>query len=37
MKEKIARLEYELVVVHEMGFNAYFLIVADYIGWARKA
>lgn len=37
MKEKIARLEYELIVVHEMGFNAYFLIVADYIGWARRA
>jgi DNA polymerase III alpha subunit len=30
------RLEYELVVVHEMGFDAYFLIVADYINWARK-
>lgn len=36
LQEKIERLEYELVVVHEMGFNAYFLIVADYIGWARK-
>lgn len=35
-QHKIERLEYELVVVHEMGFNAYFLIVADYIGWARK-
>lgn len=34
--EKIDRLEYELVVVHEMGFDAYFLIVADYINWARK-
>lgn len=36
IQEKIERLEYELVVVHEMGFNAYFLIVADYINWARK-
>lgn len=36
-QDKIERLEYELVVVHEMGFNAYFLIVADYIGWARKS
>ncbi len=35
MQDKIERLEYELVVVHEMGFDAYFLIVADYIGWAR--
>jgi DNA polymerase-3 subunit alpha len=36
MQDKIERLEYELVVVHEMWFNAYFLIVADYISWARK-
>lgn len=36
MQDRIERLEYELVVVHEMWFNAYFLIVADYIGWARK-
>lgn len=34
--DKIDRLEYELVVVHEMWFDAYFLIVADYINWARK-
>lgn len=32
----IERLEYELAVIHEMGFDGYFLIVADYIGWARK-
>jgi DNA polymerase-3 subunit alpha len=32
---KIERLEYELVVVHEMWFDAYFLIVADYINRAR--
>ncbi len=36
LQDKIERLEYELVVVHEMWFNAYFLIVADYIAWARK-
>ena len=36
LQDKIERLEYELVVVHEMWFNAYFLIVADYIGWARS-
>ena len=38
-KEKqdyIERLEYELVVIHEMWFDAYFLIVADYINWARN-
>ncbi len=34
-QEKIERLEYELVVVHEMWFDWYFLIVADYINWAR--
>jgi DNA polymerase-3 subunit alpha len=35
-QEIIDRLEYELVVVHEMWFDAYFLIVADYINWARN-
>lgn len=34
--QKIERLEYELFVVHEMWFDAYFLIVSDYINWARK-
>ena len=34
-QDYIERLEYELVVIHEMGFDAYFLIVADYINWAR--
>lgn len=34
-QELIDRLEYELIVVHEMWFDAYFLIVADYINWAR--
>ncbi len=36
LQDKIERLEYELVVVNEMWFNAYFLIVADYINWARN-
>ncbi len=38
-KEKqdiIDRLEYELIVVREMWFDGYFLIVADYINWARQ-
>lgn len=35
-QDYIERLEYELVVIHEMWFDAYFLIVADYINWARK-
>jgi len=36
LQDKIDRLEYELVVVHEMWFDAYFLIVADYINRARE-
>lgn len=35
-REYIERLEYELVVIHEMWFDGYFLIVADYINWARN-
>ncbi len=30
------RLEYELKVICEMGFAGYFLIVADFIGYAKK-
>ncbi len=29
------RLEFELKVIHQMGFNGYFLIVQDFIGWAK--
>ena len=29
------RLDYELGVIVEMGFPGYFLIVADFIGWAK--
>ncbi len=35
-QDYITRLEYELVVIHEMWFDGYFLIVADYINWARQ-
>ncbi len=35
-QDYITRLEYELVVIHEMKFDGYFLIVADYINWARE-
>ena len=31
-----ARLENELGVICEMGFEGYFLIVADFCGWARE-
>jgi len=32
----IQRLEYELKVIKEMGFNSYFLIVADFVRWAKE-
>lgn len=32
----IDRLEYELSVIDTMGFNAYFLIVSDFISYARS-
>lgn len=32
----IERLEYELKVIKEMGFNSYFLIVSDYVRWAKR-
>ncbi|HMS91209.1 MAG TPA: hypothetical protein PKC87_03260, partial [Candidatus Absconditabacterales bacterium] len=34
--EYVDRLEYELKVVKEMGFNSYFLIVADFVRRAKK-
>ncbi len=30
------RLDYEIKVINQMGFASYFLIVADFIGWAKK-
>lgn len=36
LAEYIERLEYELKVIKEMGFNSYFLIVSDYVRWAKK-
>ena len=31
----IKRVEYELSVIDKMGFNEYYLIVADYVGYAK--
>jgi DNA polymerase-3 subunit alpha len=31
----LKRLEYELKMIGQMGFNGYFLIVQDFIGWAK--
>lgn len=30
------RLEYEISVIEQMGFSGYFLIVADYVRWAKS-
>lgn len=35
-KNIIDRAEYELIVIHKMWFDAYFLIVADYINWSKN-
>lgn len=34
-KETEERLNYELKVIHDKGYDDYFLIVADYIRWSR--
>ncbi|MGB4305398.1 MAG: DNA polymerase III subunit alpha [Coprothermobacter proteolyticus] len=35
-KEVLDRMEYELSVIEKMGFAGYFLIVQDYINWAKS-
>lgn len=35
-KEYVQRLDYELSVIHGMGFDDYFLIVADFISFAKS-
>ena len=32
-----ARIEYELSVIDKMGFNAYFLIVSDFVSYAKRS
>ena len=34
--ETVERMEYELGVIHQMGFDSYFLIVWDFINYARE-
>ncbi len=34
-EEYRARLEYELKIIAQMGFAGYFLVVSDFIGWAK--
>ena len=35
-EEYLERIEYELSVIDTMGFNAYFLIVSDFVAYAKK-
>ena len=35
-QEYIDRLEYELSVIDKMGFNAYYLIVSDFVSFSKK-
>ncbi len=35
-EEYIDRIEYELSVIDKMGFNAYFLIVSDFVSYAKR-
>jgi len=35
-EEYLERIEYELSVIDSMGFNAYFLIVSDFVAYAKK-
>ena len=35
-KEVLERLEYELQVIKEAGFASYFLIVQDFVNWAKE-
>ncbi|HUT22331.1 MAG TPA: DNA polymerase III subunit alpha [Candidatus Bipolaricaulota bacterium] len=36
-KEISTRLDFELETIEKMGFSAYFLIVQDFINWAKKS
>ncbi len=35
-QEIVERAQYELEVIGEMGFNGYFLIIADFINWGKN-
>ena len=35
-KEYRERIDYELDVIHQMGFDGYFLIVADFVRWCKE-
>ena len=35
-QEHLDRMEYELGIIEKMGFSSYFLIVQDFVNWAKK-
>lgn len=35
-KEALSRLDYELDIIKKKGYATYFLVVADYVNWARR-
>ena len=35
-KKYIARIKYELDIIHKMGFDDYFLVVQDYVAYAKQ-
>ena len=35
-EEYVERLEYELSIIDKMGFNAYYLIVSDFVAYAKR-
>ena len=35
-KEYRERIDYELDIIHQMGFDGYFLIVADFVKWCKE-
>lgn len=35
-EDVLTRVEYELQIVDQMGFNGYFLIISDFMNWGKK-
>ena len=35
-EEKVERFNYELSIIHKKGYSTYFLIVADFVNWAKQ-
>lgn len=35
-KEVVERAEFELNIINQMGFNGYFLIIADFMNWGKE-